>query len=88
MLDGHIILLERTTGELVWKYYSGDTIDTAYGTYPFGATSSLLTENLLSHGEHTPPQPYPMGNCLYCIDAFTGELVWKYQDSQPSHLHT
>jgi outer membrane protein assembly factor BamB len=79
MLDGHIYCWNATTGELVWKYYSGDSTDTAYGTYPFWGNIVIADGKLYSAtGEHTPPQPYPMGYCLYCIDAFTGDLVWKY----------
>jgi hypothetical protein len=33
-----------------------------------------------STGEHSPSNPVPIGNRLYCIDAFTGQQIWNISD--------
>lgn len=79
MVDGHIYAWNTTTGELVWKYYSGNTTTTAYGTWPFWGPIVIADGKLYtSTGEHTTANPMPYGYSLYCLDAFTGEVVWNY----------
>jgi outer membrane protein assembly factor BamB len=81
MCDGHIYCYDGYTGELKWKYYSGDTGETGYGTYPFWGPIVIADGKVYSAtGEHTPPNPYPRGYKLFCLDAHTGELVWDYPD--------
>ncbi|MCW4018334.1 MAG: PQQ-binding-like beta-propeller repeat protein [Candidatus Bathyarchaeota archaeon] len=79
MCDGYLYCFDGTTGELEWKFYSGDTTETGYGTYPFWGSIVIADGKVYSAtGEHTTPNPYPRGYALYCIDAYTGELVWDY----------
>jgi hypothetical protein len=33
-----------------------------------------------STGEHSPSNPVPIGNRLYCIDAYTGQQIWNISD--------
>jgi outer membrane protein assembly factor BamB len=33
-----------------------------------------------STGEHSPSNPVPVGNRLYCMDAFTGQQIWNISD--------
>jgi outer membrane protein assembly factor BamB len=33
-----------------------------------------------STGEHSPSDPVPIGNRLYCIDAYTGQQIWNISD--------
>ncbi len=79
MLDGYIYAWNTTTGKLVWKFYSGDTTTTGYGTYPFWGNIVIADGKLYTAtGEHTTPNPMPYGYSLYCIDAYTGKLIWNY----------
>ncbi len=79
MMDGYIYAFNTTNGKLVWKYYSGNTTETAFGTYPFWGNIVVADGKLyVATGEHTTPNPIPYGYSLYCLDAYTGELVWNY----------
>jgi outer membrane protein assembly factor BamB len=79
MCDGYIYAWNTTNGQLVWKFFSGNTTNTGYGTYPFWGNIVIAEGKLyVATGEHTPPNPMPYGYSLYCIDAYTGEEIWNY----------
>ncbi|UCC58926.1 MAG: PQQ-like beta-propeller repeat protein [Candidatus Bathyarchaeum sp.] len=73
------------TGETEWHYndvavpfetpYLGSTGAAAYSYNGYGmvADGKVYTEN----SEHTTTAPYPRGWSLHCIDAYTGEGIWK-----------
>jgi outer membrane protein assembly factor BamB len=76
--DGYIYAWNTTTGKTVWKYYSGNSTETAFGTYPWWGKIVLGGGKVYcATGEHTPPNPLPRGYTLYCLDAYTGKLVWS-----------
>ncbi len=79
MLDGHVYCWNTTTGKLVWKYYSGNTTNTGFGTYPFWGNIVIADGKLyVATGEHTTPNPMPYGYSLYCLDAYNGTVIWNY----------
>jgi len=76
--DGHLYCFDAETGKTVWKYYSGNTSETFYNTYPFWGTPIIADGKIYcATGEHSPPNPAPRGNKLYCLDANTGEFKWS-----------
>jgi hypothetical protein len=78
MLDGYIYAFNTTNGNLVWKCFGGNTTETAFGTYPFWGNIVVADGKLYcATGEHTTPNPIPYGYSLYCIDAFTGNVIWN-----------
>jgi len=71
-----------TTGALVWR--QDTSIDNPYNTdYPSGGPPTwgyaVLADNKVyySSGEHSPASPTQRGDCLYCIDVNTGELIFR-----------
>ena len=77
--DGYLRCLDAKTGKTVWKYFCGNSSETGMGVYvPFGLTAVADGKVYQVTGEHTPPNPEPMGNKLYCLDAYTGKLIWSY----------
>ena len=81
-----IYAFDWDTGKIVWKYeapafaeyetpYIGENQTTVYPFDGIGwvADGKVYTANT----EHTPTAPITRGWGVHCIDAFTGELVWK-----------
>jgi hypothetical protein len=79
MLDGYLYAFNTTNGKTVWKHYSGNSTETAYGTYPWWGNIVIADGKVYAAtGEHTPPNPMPRGYSLCCLNAYTGDLIWKY----------
>jgi hypothetical protein len=77
---GVIYAYNITTGEEIWKYEATtEGFESAYGgryTIGVGIVSSdgkLYTVT----GEHSPTQPLYRGRNLRCLNATTGEEIWK-----------
>jgi hypothetical protein len=71
-----------TTGALVWR--QDTSIDNPYNyEYASGGPPTwgyaVLADNKVyySSGEHSPASPTERGDCLYCIDVNTGELIFR-----------
>jgi hypothetical protein len=78
MLDGRIWAMNATTGKTVWSYYSGNASYSQYGTFPFWGNIVVADGKVYSAtGEHTVPNPIPYGFQLYCLNATTGDLIWR-----------
>ena len=76
--DGYLYCFDANTGKTVWKYYSGNTTENAFGTYPWWGHAVIADGKVYAAtGEHTAPDPDPRGNRLYCLNANTGKLIWK-----------
>jgi outer membrane protein assembly factor BamB len=90
--DGYLYCMDAKTLGLKWKFYMGDNPDTAMGhNVPWGVSIIGDGKVYVVTGEHTPPNPVPRGNKLYCIDAFTGEQIWNitfmYQSRSTVGIH-
>ena len=76
--DGYMRAYDATSGVVVWKTFLDNNQETAMGhNVAWGQPVIADGKIYFSTGEHTPPTPYPRGNKLYCLDAYTGELIWK-----------
>ena len=74
------------TGKIVWKYsavafspfetpYTNINGTTVYSSY---ATTMIADGKVyIQNGEHTTSQPVTRGWGLHCVNATTGELLWK-----------
>jgi hypothetical protein len=80
-----IYAINWTNGKIEWKF-EADAInfETPYtgragqGVYPFDAPIQIIDGKLYTYSqEHTPDPPFYRGQPTVCIDAFTGELIWK-----------
>lgn len=75
--DGHVWAYNTNDGSLAWKFYSGDTAETPYGTYSWWAGVAIADGKVYAAtGEHSATNPQKRGNRLYCIDDNTGKEVW------------
>lgn len=76
--DGVVHAIDIKTGQKVWNFYSGSTIDTVYGHYPFygGVT---IADNVVfaTTNEHTPNDPLWRGGKIFAINATTGQQIWN-----------
>jgi len=76
--DGYMYALNATTGKLVWKTFTDNNTDIVSGVnIPWGRQMIADGKLYFLTGEHDVANPYPRGNTLYCLNAFTGELIWK-----------
>lgn len=76
--DGHIYAFRTSDGSTAWKFYSGDTTETPYGTWAFWWGPIVADGKVYAGtGEHSPTQPLTRGNRLFCVDAETGEFEWS-----------
>jgi len=79
--DGYVRAYNIKTGELLWKYYSGDSgYATPYGTWPFYESPNGFTiadgKVIACTSEHALNAPTWMGWKMHVINATTGDRVW------------
>jgi hypothetical protein len=77
--SGDVIAFDLKTGTHLWTFKQPSSgMMTPYGVWPtFGSVT--CADNKIYYGvtEHTPNSPMLRGYTLYCIDAQTGDLIWK-----------
>ena len=75
---GEIFAYNAKDGSLLWKYndtYSG--LASPWGLMPTLIASVSDGKVYVFNNEHSPNSPLYRGYQVYCIDAFTGEGLWK-----------
>jgi len=77
--DGYQYAYVAETGELAWKAFSAVAYqETAMGVYAWwGQTIVGDQKCYTATAQHTQPSPPSRGDALYCINALTGEQMWK-----------
>ena len=76
--DGNEYAIDLETGDINWKFYSGDSgVETVTGSWPMWQ-GPLVADGVVfcGTGEETPTQPLTRGNRVFAIDAETGEEIW------------
>jgi hypothetical protein len=76
--DGFLHCYNPSNGNLLWSalgYSAGQ--ETPYGSWPTSYIAIADGKVYVSNGEHSPNQPLYRGYRLYCVDANTGQLLWK-----------
>jgi hypothetical protein len=76
---GQIRCYNITTGEVLWNYDATvEGLEIGYGgRYPIGVWGICDGKLYTVCGEHSPTQPLWRGQNLRCINATTGEDIWK-----------
>jgi len=85
--DGMLHCFNVKTGVLLWNalgYSSGS--ETPYGSWPTSYMTIADGKVYVGNGEHSPNQPTYRGYELYCVDANTGDLLWKVSNYAESPL--
>ncbi len=75
---GEIFCIDTQTGNTLWKYnntYSG--LDTGWGLMPLFIGAICDDKIYAFNNEHSPNSPLYKGYSIYCINATTGEEIYK-----------
>jgi outer membrane protein assembly factor BamB len=78
--DGMIHCYDMETGNNDWNYYIGDSgYETPYGTWPLAAGMHVAVDGKIyaATGEHSPSHPLTRGAKIVCVNATTGEEIWR-----------
>ncbi len=75
---GEIYCFSTQTGELQWKFNNTDSgIDTPWGLIPTFISVICDGKVYAFNNEHSPNSPLYKGYSIYCINATTGEQIYK-----------
>ncbi|MGD6806145.1 MAG: PQQ-binding-like beta-propeller repeat protein [Candidatus Bathyarchaeia archaeon] len=84
---GIVYAFDVKTGDLLWTYGNGGEgnstlsgFNTAYGRYPIFISTIADGKIYLDTTEHSPNSPLYKGAMYRCINATTGEELWKIMD--------
>ena len=78
--DGMIHCFDMTTGNNDWNYYIGNAgFETPYGSWPFGGGLHVAADGKIyaTTGEHSPSHPLTRGGKIVCVNATTGNEIWR-----------
>jgi outer membrane protein assembly factor BamB len=78
-MDGIMYCYDMATGNLKWKYEVFDEYTEILWSDNWPIAEYFITDGkiYMVHGEHSPIDPKPRGGPLICLDAETGEELWK-----------
>ena len=78
---GVIYAYNITTGDRLWTYAAtSEGFESTYGgNYPIGIVIIADGKLYTVTGEHSPTQPLYRGHNLRCLNASTGDEIWKIQ---------
>jgi outer membrane protein assembly factor BamB len=78
-IDGIVRAFNITTGDLLWKWETGTSgYNTPYGNYPiYGGTVIADGKIYINEGTHGNGAGLWRGDTMSCVDAYTGELIWR-----------
>ncbi|MEM0489286.1 MAG: PQQ-binding-like beta-propeller repeat protein [Candidatus Bathyarchaeia archaeon] len=77
--SGHVYAYDLNTGKLVWDFYMGNAgVETVYGSWPTYNGFTIADGKIyVANDEHSPDSVAWRGGRLWCINAYTGELIWS-----------
>jgi outer membrane protein assembly factor BamB len=76
--SGVLICYNITTGKMLWNYTAQqEGFESPYGNFPLYITAIADGKIFTVSGEHSPTQPLWRGAYIRCIDANTGQEIWK-----------
>ncbi len=75
---GEIFCIDTKTGNTLWKYNNTDSgVDTSWGLMPTFIGAICDDKIYAFNNEHSPNSPLYKGYSIYCINATTGEEIYK-----------
>jgi len=76
--SGVLMCYDIKTGKALWNYTAKQIGgESPYGNFPMYITAIADGKIYTVSGEHSPTQPLWRGSYIRCIDANTGQEVWK-----------
>lgn len=78
-MSGVIQAFNVTNGQLAWKYDVRDPYMQVYwsNNWPVGHLIAADGKIYIANLEHSVNQPLPRGGPFICLDAYTGEVIWR-----------
>jgi hypothetical protein len=78
-MGGIVYCYNVTTGKLLWTYSARDSYTEALFSDNWWIEMAFITDGkiYLTHKEHSPNQPLPRGAPLICLNATTGDVIWR-----------
>ena len=78
-MSGTVYAYDVKTGDLAWSYDAVDDLAEILWANNWPVKSAFFTDGklYLSHGEHSPIDPKPRGAPFVCLDAETGNEIWR-----------
>jgi outer membrane protein assembly factor BamB len=78
---GVLYAYNMSTGKLKWTYTASNVgYESPYGNYPLSVSAIADGKVYLHSTEHSPTIPLWRGSYLRCLDAFSGQELWKLLD--------
>jgi len=76
---GIVYCYDVHTGERVWTYEAGDPYNEILWSNNWPLKITFITDGKIyfAHGEHSPNSPLPRGAPFICLNATTGEVIWR-----------
>ena len=75
---GYLHAYSLATGEEEWQFWTGESgYETPYGIYNLQHVECVADGKVYVEGGHTYSPPLYRGAHLFCINATTGEEIWK-----------
>jgi len=78
-MGGVLYCYDVKTGTLLWKYEARDHYNEILWSNNWPIDPVFITDGkiYLAHSEHSPVDPKPRGAPFICLNATTGEEIWK-----------
>ena len=78
-MSGTLYCYDVKTGELLWNYEARDHYNEILWSNNWPIDPVFITDGkiYLAHSEHSPIDPKPRGAPFICLNATTGEEIWK-----------
>ena len=78
-VSGIVYCYDVKTGELEWTYEARDTYTESLFSSSWWMNIAFITDGkiYLTHDEHSPVQPLPRGAPSVCLNATTGDVIWR-----------
>jgi outer membrane protein assembly factor BamB len=77
--SGVLYCYDATTGEKLWEYHANDPYSEILWANDWWLGIEFITDGkiYLGHQEHSPIDPRPRGAPFICLNATTGEEIWR-----------
>jgi len=78
-MSGIVYCYNATTGEFLWNYSAPDHLGEVLWANDWSIQPVFYADEkiYLGQSEHSPVNPLPRGAPMVCIDAITGEEIWR-----------
>ncbi|GAG63959.1 unnamed protein product, partial [marine sediment metagenome] len=85
-VSGILYCYDATTGQTLWTYQAEDPYSEILWANNWWGRIPIITDGkiYLGHAEHSPIDPKPRGAPFVCLDAETGDVIWKAEGLFPA----